>query len=186
MFEKVNPSHPDKIADRIAGAMVDRAYEKVNGKPLCYEVHPKIAVEVLIGHGTCYIIIETSLGDITLCNNQTITIKPDDVCDFQELPFENESFSLAVFDPPHLIDKSDTAWLVKKYGTLPKEWQPVLQKGFAECMRVLKPNGVLIFKWNEVLVPTSTIIKLFGNEDKLLFGHKSGKRSNTNWLVYMK
>ena len=126
------------------------------------------------------------LGDITLCNNQTITIKPDVVCDFQNLPFENESFNLAVFDPPHLIDKSDTAWLVKKYGTLPKEWQPVLQKGFAECMRVLKPNGVLIFKWNEVEVKTNEIIDILGFQDKLLFGHKSGKRSNTNWLVYMK
>ena len=52
MFEKVNPSHPDKIADRIAGAMVDLAYEK--------EDNPKIAVEVLIGHGECNIISETS------------------------------------------------------------------------------------------------------------------------------
>jgi len=61
MFEKVNPSHPDKIADRIAGAIVDLAYKKANdGKELCYENHPKVAVEVLIGHGKCYIINETS------------------------------------------------------------------------------------------------------------------------------
>ena len=52
MFEKVNPAHPDKVADRIAGALVDLAYSK--------EVDPKIAVEVLIGHGTCHIISETS------------------------------------------------------------------------------------------------------------------------------
>lgn len=51
-FEKVNPSHPDKIADRIAGAMVDLAYKK--------QEMPKIAVEVLIGHGNCHIIAETS------------------------------------------------------------------------------------------------------------------------------
>lgn len=61
MFEKVNPSHPDKIADRIAGAIVDLAYKKVNGKELCYDKHPKIAVEVLIGHGDCHIIAETSV-----------------------------------------------------------------------------------------------------------------------------
>lgn len=53
MFEKVNPSHPDKIADRIAGALVDLAYSK--------ERNPKIAVEVLIGHGVCHIIMETSV-----------------------------------------------------------------------------------------------------------------------------
>ena len=52
MIEKVNPSHPDKIADRIAGALVDLAYKKSK--------RPKIAVEVLIGHGICHIIAETS------------------------------------------------------------------------------------------------------------------------------
>ena len=52
MIEKVNPAHPDKVADRIAGAIVDLAYQK--------ETEPKIAVEVLIGHGVCHIIIESS------------------------------------------------------------------------------------------------------------------------------
>lgn len=53
MIEKVNPSHPDKVADRIAGALVDLAYKA--------EENPKIAVEVLIGHGVCHIIAETSV-----------------------------------------------------------------------------------------------------------------------------
>ena len=53
MFEKVNPSHPDKVADRIAGAVVDIAYKTVKD--------PKIAVEVLIGHGVCHIIAESSV-----------------------------------------------------------------------------------------------------------------------------
>lgn len=52
MIEKVNPCHPDKVADRIAGAIVDLAYK--------VEENPKIAVEVLIGHGICHIIAETS------------------------------------------------------------------------------------------------------------------------------
>lgn len=54
MFEKVNPAHPDKIADRIAGALIDYAYSK--------EENPRIAVEVLIGHGDCFIIAETSVS----------------------------------------------------------------------------------------------------------------------------
>ena len=53
MFEKVNPAHPDKVADRIAGALVDLAYDK--------QKDPRIAVEVLIGHGVCHIIAETSV-----------------------------------------------------------------------------------------------------------------------------
>ena len=52
MIEKVNPSHPDKLADRIAGAIVDLAYRKSS--------NPKVAVEILLGHGNCHIIIETS------------------------------------------------------------------------------------------------------------------------------
>lgn len=57
MIEKVSPEHPDKIADRIAGAIVDLAYSK--------EENPKIAVEVLIGHGNCHIIIETNVDFFT-------------------------------------------------------------------------------------------------------------------------
>ena len=52
MFEKVNPSHPDKVADRIAGAVVDLCYTK--------NKNPKVACEVLIGHGECNIQVETS------------------------------------------------------------------------------------------------------------------------------
>ena len=54
MFEKVNPSHPDKLADRIAGAIVDLAYRQVDD--------PRIAVEVLLGHGICHIIVETNIA----------------------------------------------------------------------------------------------------------------------------
>jgi S-adenosylmethionine synthetase len=54
MVEKVNPSHPDKVADRIAGALVDLAYS--------LQENPKVAIEVLIGHGICHIINETSVS----------------------------------------------------------------------------------------------------------------------------
>lgn len=57
MIEKVNPSHPDKVADRIAGAIVDLAYQTQD--------NPKIAVEVLIGHGVCHIIVETTAPMLT-------------------------------------------------------------------------------------------------------------------------
>ena len=56
MIEKVNPCHPDKVADRIAGAIVDQAYAK--------DDNPKIAVEVLIGHGICHVIIETTVSNL--------------------------------------------------------------------------------------------------------------------------
>ena len=79
MFEKVNPAHPDKVADRIAGALVDLAYEK--------EADPRIAVEVLIGHGICHIIAETS---VSLSRDEVGTvvsrIAGSIAVDYQEVP----------------------------------------------------------------------------------------------------
>ena len=79
MFEKVNPAHPDKIADRIAGALVDIAYKK--------EKNPRIAVEVLIGHGECHIIAETSLKlDIKEVEAAVKRIAGDVKIDYVEVP----------------------------------------------------------------------------------------------------
>lgn len=113
-----------------------------------------------------------------------IDIQPDMVADFTDLSFSDNSFYLVVFDPPHLLKVGDNAWLKKKYGRLPDNWQPLIHDGFHECMRVLKPNGTLIFKWNETDIPVSEIIKVCGTEP--LFGHKSGKQSKTHWLCFMK
>ena len=79
MFEKVNPKHPDKVADRIAGAIVDYAYT-------C-ESNPKIAVEVLIGHRVCHIIAETSVKlDVVMVHNIVHRIGGDVMVDYQEYP----------------------------------------------------------------------------------------------------
>lgn len=76
MFEKVNPMHPDKVADRIAGAIVDMAYAK--------EENPKIAVEVLIGHRKCFIIMESSVQiDIASISNAVERISGRD--NFEEI-----------------------------------------------------------------------------------------------------
>lgn len=111
-------------------------------------------------------------------------VSPDVVCDFTDLPFDDDSFSLVVFDPPHLMRANDTAWLVKKYGKLDNNWPSMLHGGFQECMRVLKPDGVLIFKWSEYDIPAADVWKAIG--EKPLFGHHSGKKSNTFWACFMK
>lgn len=113
MFEKVNPKHPDKIADRIAGALVDLAYAK--------NASPKIAVEVLIGHGKCHIIAESDTKislleaieivkriagnvivdfnlvpqDVELNKNQKDKIKCGDNGIFKGVPITREEFELA-------------------------------------------------------------------------------------------
>ena len=88
------------------------------------------------------------------------------------------------FDPPHLINVGDNAWMAKKYGRLDENWPQMIHDGFCECMRVLRDDGVLIFKWSEVQIPTRKVIDAIGCEP--LFGHRSGKKMNTHWLCYMK
>lgn len=115
MIEKVNPSHPDKVADRIAGALVDLAYKR--------QENPKIAVEVLIGHGTATVIIESSVifserdvaeiieritsrndfrinlvckeQDIFLANNQNGTVRCGDNGIFKGVPLTIEEDQLS-------------------------------------------------------------------------------------------
>ncbi len=128
--------------------------------------------------------------DFSLCFDKQKTyerechVDPDVLCDFTHLPFRDESFALVVFDPPHLTKAKDTAWLVKKYGKLDEEWPQMIHDGFAEGMRVLKPDGVLIFKWSEYDIPAEKVWKAIGQ--KPLFGHHSGKKSTTFWGCFMK
>ena len=113
-----------------------------------------------------------------------LEIKPDIVCDFTKLPFEDNSFYLVVFDPPHLNKAGEKSWSKLKYGSLDENWPQMIHDGFWECWRVLKPNGTLIFKWSEVQIPLKDVLKAISAEP--LFGNRSGKHMNTHWLCFMK
>lgn len=109
-----------------------------------------------------------------------IEINPDTVCDFTALPFEDNSFYLVVFDPPHLKQAGENSILAIKYGRLREDWQGMLKRGFDECMRVLRPNGILVFKWSEVQITLKEVLQAIGENP--LFGNKQPKQSGTHWL----
>lgn len=111
-------------------------------------------------------------------------VKPDVIASFTALPFPDNTFHHVVFDPPHLVRAGDDAWLTLKYGKLPQDWQGLIRQGFSECMRVLKPNGTLIFKWSDVQVTTREVIDAIGTDP--LYGHRSGKKMNTHWMAFIK
>jgi len=119
-----------------------------------------------------------------LCDGRTLEVKPDVIADFRNMPYEDNTFQLVVFDPPHLNKLGKSSWMAKKYGVLLPSWELDIKLGFDECFRVLKPNGTLIFKWNEVQIKISRILELIPY--KPLFGHTSGKNGKTMWMCFMK
>ena len=122
-----------------------------------------------------------------LTNGQTIKIKPDEVMDFRSIPYPDEAFQAVIFDPPHMLRLSEKSWMRKKYGVLDSEnWREDLTKGFAECFRVLKTNGILVFKWNEVSIPLKEVFTLVSSDYKPVLGHPSGKRMGTHWVLFIK
>lgn len=136
-----------------------------------------------------------------LCDGRKFEVSPDIQMDFTRMPFDDDRFQLVIFDPPHLtrntpaskfnvmygtLASSDqpTGYQHIKYGALSPKWHQMLGQGFKECFRVLKPGGVLIFKWNETDIKVSEILKL--TPEKPIFGNRSGKTSRTHWLVFIK
>lgn len=113
-----------------------------------------------------------------LCDGRVLKVEPDVLMDFRCLPFEASTFRLVVFDPPHLTRAGLDSWMRAKYGVLTSDWREDVRQGFAECFRVLEPEGILIFKWNETQVLVSELLAL--TDEKPLFGHKSGKREKTH------
>ena len=140
--------------------------------------------------------------ETTLCDGRSFSVHPDIQADFTNMPYPDSSFSMVIFDPPHLLRNVGklkfadiygslnpkaipTGYQQIKYGALQnKGWQKMLKEGFAECFRVLNPGGFLIFKWNETDIKVSEILKL--TPYKPIFGHISGKRANTHWICFMK
>lgn len=120
-----------------------------------------------------------------LCDGRRLVISPDLIADFRALPFSDSSFPVVVFDPPHLERVGQSAWMGKKYGRLNKKtWRSDLRAGFKEAFRVLRPHGVLIFKWNETQIPVSQILAL--TDVKPAIGQRTGKNDKTHWIIFVK
>lgn len=119
-----------------------------------------------------------------LCDGRPLEIKPDVQIDFTDMPFDDDTFKMVVFDPPHLNKLGNNTWMAQKYGVLLPTWETDLKAGFDECMRVLKPDGTLIFKWNEAQITLNKVLEVIVT--KPLFGHVTGKHGRTIWMAFLK
>ena len=115
---------------------------------------------------------------------RTLVIEPDMLMDFRALPFADQSFWHVAFDPPHLVRAGPKSWLAAKYGKLGSDWREDMRQGFAECFRVLRPHGTLVFKWNETQVKVKELLAL--TPERPLYGQVSGRTGMTHWLVFIK
>lgn len=119
-----------------------------------------------------------------LCDGRVLEINPDIQIDFTNMPFPDNTFHHFVFDPPHLGHAGAKSWVAQKYGVLGQSWQDDLRRGFEECFRVLKTNGILVFKWSEVQIKVKDILAL--TPYKPLYGHTTNKRRSTHWFTFIK
>jgi SAM-dependent methyltransferase len=112
-----------------------------------------------------------------------IIIWPDINGDFTDIPFASETFYHVVFDPPH-CRRLEAAGITRKYGVLVPGWEEMLRAGFAECFRVLKPGGTLIFKWCSIEIPLDRVLQL--TPEIPLYGHRTGRKAQTHWVAFIK
>jgi 23S rRNA G2069 N7-methylase RlmK/C1962 C5-methylase RlmI len=122
--------------------------------------------------------------EYTLCDGRTFRVKPDMLMDFRNLDLPDNHFRVVIFDPPHLTTLGKNSYMAKKYGRLGKDWKADLKAGFDECWRVLEPEGVLVFKWNEHEIKVGEVLSVFGRRP--LIGHRTGQSSKTMWMLFFK
>jgi len=122
---------------------------------------------------------------------RTFSVEPDEVQDFRDLPYSDESFNLVVFDPPHLMKENGmeqlTGYIMKSYGALHAEtWQSDLRDGFEELWRVLAPGGTMVFKFADNHVDFKDVLELAPADP--LFGTTTKKNSKVEnrWFVFHK
>lgn len=115
---------------------------------------------------------------------RTLTCDPDIVGDFRNMPFDDNSFDLVVWDPPHISRAGQGHWIANKYGCADKEtWETDLKSGFTECMRVLRPGGTLIFKWSDSELKIRKVLEIIGQNP--VIGDR-GKGPNCIWCIFYK
>tara|TARA_R100000654_G_scaffold33685_1_gene58891 strand:+ start:746 stop:1237 length:492 start_codon:yes stop_codon:yes gene_type:complete len=121
-------------------------------------------------------------GSIELQPNWSV--EPDLVGSYCNMPFNDESFSLILWDIPHKL-KQDKGIITKKYGFLGENWREDTKQGFEECWRVLAQRGTLVFKWSDLDVKVSEMLNLFHTKPKAGTITKKGV-NNTYFLIFYK
>lgn len=112
------------------------------------------------------------------------SVEPDEIGDYRDVKYPDNTFKIVVLDPPHLRSLWDKSWMAMKYGKLLESRKEDIRKWFYEGIRILQDKWILIFKRSESEIPISEIISLF--PVKFSIWNRSGKWNKTIWLIYIK
>jgi len=139
---------------------------------------------------TLYIDSREEQPGFTGQNGRTYGIQPDQVQDFRDLPYEDETFKLVIFDPPHIVKENGmenlSGYVEKSYGALHAEtWQHDLTKGFEELFRVLETGGTLVFKFADGHIDFQDVLDC-APIDPLVGTMTKRKDTETRWFVFQK
>jgi SAM-dependent methyltransferase len=120
-------------------------------------------------------------------NRPNWCVEPDITADFRAIPFDDDTFRLVLFDPPHIIRNELLGNIGKQYGALPRTTeQDTLRQGLTECWRVLAPGGTLIFKWSGEparVRPHFPAVPIVGTRAAV---RRAGGALPTSWFVFYK
>jgi hypothetical protein len=177
---------------RVHKTGLDRGYWRIEIK-----LNGKTLADLCCGHRSIWFdkqhpdciymdIREEEPGAIELQPNWSV--KPDIIGDYRDMFFEDETFHLIVWDIPHILEAKGGIML-KKYGKLGYGWKDDCRRGFNEVMRVLKPHGVLLFKYNDLSISVPEMLNCFPVQPLVGTRTKksvSGRGTGTYWFAFIK
>lgn len=115
------------------------------------------------------------------------SVEPDIIGDYRDMVFKDETFHHVMWDIPHILEARGGIML-QKYGKLGHGWKNDVRRGFDEIWRVLKPHGTLVFKWCDLHISVSEMLRQF--PETPLHGTRTKKsvsaEHGTYWIFFIK
>lgn len=134
-------------------------------------------------------VVDSKTKGVKFKSRRRWKIKPDVVSEWKNAPFPDEYFDMIIFDPPHKIvnTKRELGAIEKEYGCFyGNGWKKEIKEGVDKLFKILKPEGVFVFKWSDSNIDVNKILKLFPY--KPMFGSNTKSKGHTAnfWIVFIK
>lgn len=134
-------------------------------------------------------VVNTKTKNKSFKNSRRYKINPDVVSTWKDAPFPDDYFDMIIFDPPHLVIEKGKklSSLEMAYGCLYKDsWRRDLKEGIDKLFKILKPEGIFVFKWCENSIKIQDVLKLFPYSPMFGSNTKSKRHTQNYWILFIK